>query len=297
MNTSRGNSWGTRNDLLCPITEIPRRHTGAIASEPRRESLSVEATNEELVRRCVLRPWEELFFNGSCLVSILLSVAVSGLTWWTISLTPSKPLRWLAVPLAFVAMKAAHKVILRTVRRRSAESFALLSHRLGVAPFSAYIEEFQARLLSRPDLDRVLLVQGSGLPGGFHWWVAVELTNCVDHPDSIEVRFGNFFTWFSVDPDLHEQFRLMTGELDERCADALRAMLGAKKMNLASIQPRVIDGFPCRLAVISDGHVTEAEANLTGLSEKETTLLPARLMNSVLDAGRSVLGFKTDGGS
>jgi hypothetical protein len=101
-----------RNDPNSSITESQRRRTTAVGSDRQGERPIVEPTNEELVRSSVLRPWEEFFFNGSCLVSFLLSLAVSGLTWWIISLTPFKPLKWLSVLVAIVAIAFAACAIL-----------------------------------------------------------------------------------------------------------------------------------------------------------------------------------------
>jgi len=245
----------------------------------------VAPTNEELVRSCILSPWEKRLLKGGCLASTVFCMAAIAPIWWFASLASIDLSVWLLIPLALFAAGAAYSSIRRLVKRRTAPQIAMLCHRLGQGSFSDYITEAKERLRSQPDLDRVILLQGNAPQLGICHWVAVDLRKCDNRADAVESRIGSHLWWEDVQADLLEKFHFTTLDLDQQTSNSLRELLGAGNTRLASIPSTLIDGYRCRLAIVSEGTVTQAEGAPGGSSEKGARQTTARLIQLVLGVG------------
>jgi hypothetical protein len=96
---------------------------------------------------------------------------------------------------------------------------------------------------------------------------------------------GPSLWWADVQADLLDKFSFTTIELDQQDSDSFREILGAKNTRLASIPSTVIDGYRCRVAIISERTVTQAEGAPSGSSEHGARKTTARLTQLVLRVG------------
>ena len=248
-------------------------------------SLPLAPTNEELVRSCILSPWEQRLLKEGCLASTVLCLAAVASIWWFASLASFNLSVWLLIPLALFAAGAAYSSLRRLVKRRTAPQFAVLRHRLGQGSFADYITEAKERLRSQSDLDRVILLQGGAPLPGIYQWVAIDLRKCNNHADSVQSRIGPHLWWEDVQADLLKKFHFTKLKLDQQSSDSLRELLGAENTRLASIPNTCIDGYHCRVAIVSNRAVTQAEGALGGSPEKGARQTTERLIQLVSGVG------------
>jgi hypothetical protein len=210
------------------------------------------------------------------------------LLWWVVSQAPFRPSIWLILPMGFAAIGGAFTLIEWVIRRRATPNFVQLRYRLGQAPFAEYLAEIQQRLRSSLSTGCVVHFQGSGLPRGNRYWVAVDLTGSPKRAGSIKIRVGPFFWWDDVTPDLLGKFDLKSCELDQRLSDEFNDLLNADYVDMRSIPSQVRDGFPCHIAIITSEQVVESCANLAGLSQEQKKEPTVRLMRLVLSGAEKL---------
>jgi len=226
-----------------------------------------QRSNADLVEVCQPTRLERLLKGSGCLVPVLLSVS------WFVGVVMAVPVPLnfgLAVLCAPLVLLGGFVALMTVADWRARREFAELQRRFGLAPFDDYL----------PDLEGVsgVFMRGVGLPHGDSYWICVRWE---EGTATIEARVGRPFTQDKVTLEALAAFNLISRELSTEDADAIRA-LAALEMN--SLSPRVVDGFPCEVAVLSSGHVRRATVNLAGLSAADGDEASVRLMRLLLSA-------------
>ncbi len=155
-----------------------------------------------------------------------------------------------------------------------------LAWRRGLAPFSRYVEEARAEL-AQSGADWIVLFTMAALPHGGSSWLRIELTEAPRA--SAQIRL------------LVSRRNLPHSQLERSLPDAtlqdLLAML--KELDLAAladIPPAVLDGAPCRLAILrrKPEALAMGSCNLAGLDDDQRRLPTAAVCSKLAGIARSL---------
>ncbi len=237
-------------------------------------------SNSELAQLSALRPWERRLLE----VRAVGATAVGVVTLSVLVVIGALP-TLVEVGAALFCGVMLYARLGRIARRRSAPHYTELVRRLGQAPFDVYLAEAQEKLRSDTELQRVLLFQGGDLPRGDVYWIRIRVPKTSDVRATVDATIGPSLWRRGAAPGVLGEFDIISAHVSEAQQTNLSSLL-AMNGTLQTLPPQVIDGFPCRVAVVDHEGVMTGDANLAGLPAEARTQLTVRLMNGLLEVVR-----------
>ena len=232
-------------------------------------------SDEELIRVCAFTRTEEILLLSGCLGALL--TAVIAFVTLLIAGNAGSPLTLGAVSICAALFLALH-LTARPKRRYREE----LDYRSGKAPFSHYVAEAQAELAGgQPDWIALFTVRH--LPHGDFSWLWIGLSEGQPPAAHASLRVSR------ASPPL-----LARADWDLAAEDVnelLALVKGLDFATLTDVRSFVMDGAPCRLAILrrEPRALAEAACNLSGFRDGEPeqpTMLVSSTLHRIAQQGR-----------